>query len=199
MRLSAQAGPRSKSYLIYSMGVQRLEPILEKLVHAQAVFFRAADAIQVENWTTKRKAGEWCAAELVAHLIMVERAIVGGADRVVQKTPKRIPYLKRFHLPMWLVEARVIRRKTPLPLDHSLLGSKEAMLAELRAVRERSLAFLEETNRRDLSAYCWPHAFLGVLNIYEWFEMIAAHQLRHTKQIREIAAALPKVVGNSQK
>ena len=98
-----------------------------------------------------------------------------------------------------LLEARVIRRKTPLPLDHSLLGSKEEMLAELRAVRERSLAFLEETKRRDLSAYCWPHAFLGVLNIYEWFEMIAAHQLRHTKQIREIAAALPKVVGNSQK
>jgi hypothetical protein len=124
---------------------------------------------------------------------------VGGADRIVQKTPKRIPYLKRFHLPLWLVEARVIRRKTPIPLDQSLVGPKEEMLAELRAVRERSLAFLEETRQRDLSGYCWPHAFLGVLNIYEWFEMIAAHQLRHTKQIRELAAVLPKVVGNSQK
>jgi hypothetical protein len=181
------------------MGVQRIEPILEKLLQAQTVFFRAADVIQVEKWTSKSQAEGWCAAELVAHLIMVERAIVGGADRVVQRTPKRIPYLKRFHLPMWLVEARIIRRKTPLPLDHTLLGSKEEMLAELRAVRERSLAFLEETKSRDLSPYCWPHAFLGVLNIYEWFEMIAAHQLRHTKQIREIAAGLPKVVGSSQK
>ena len=179
--------------------MQGIEPILEKLRHAQTVFFRAADTIQAENWTAKSKPEEWCAAELVAHLIMVERAIVGSADRVVQKTPRRIPYLKRFHLPLWLLQSRVIRRKTPIPLDASLVGPKEEMLAELRGVRERSLAFLDETKRRDLSAYCWPHAFLGVLNIYEWFEMIAAHQLTHTKQIREIAAALPKVVGNSQK
>ncbi len=179
--------------------MQGIEPILEKLAHAQTVFFRAADTIQAENWTAKSKPEEWCAAELVAHLIMVERAIVSGADRVVQKTPKRVPYLKRLHLPLWLVEARVIRRKTPIPLDASLIGQKEDMLAELRGVRERSLAFLNETKRRDLSAYCWPHAFLGVLNIYEWFEMIAAHQRRHTKQIRELASALPKVVGNSLK
>jgi hypothetical protein len=179
--------------------VQRLEPILEKLMHAQTAFFRAADAIQPENWKVKTKPERWCAGELVAHLIMVERGILGGADRVVQKTPKRIPYLKRFHLPMWLVEARVIRRKSPIPMDVSMVKAKEEMLAELRAVRERSLAFLDETKSRDLSAYCWPHPFLGVLNIYEWFEMIAAHQLRHTKQIREIACGLPKVVGNSQK
>lgn len=179
--------------------MQRLEPILEKLVHAQTVFFRAADAIQPENWTAKSKPEEWCAGELVAHLIMVERGIIGGADRVAQKTPKRIPYRKRLHLPLWLVEARVIRRKSPIPLDPGLVGPKEEMLAELRAVRERSLAFLDETKSRDLSAYCWPHPFLGVLNIYEWFEMIAAHQLRHTKQIREIAGGLPKVVGNAQK
>jgi hypothetical protein len=79
--------------------VQGIEPILEKLAHAQTVFFRAADTIQAENWTAKSKPEEWCAAELVAHLIMVERAIVSGADRVVQKTPKRVPYLKRLHLP----------------------------------------------------------------------------------------------------
>jgi hypothetical protein len=179
--------------------VQGIEPILKKLAHAQTVFFRAADTIQAENWTAKSKPEEWCAAELVAHLIMVERTIVGGADRAVQKTPRQVPYLKRFHLPLWLVEARVIRRKTPIPLDENLLGQKEEMLAQLRGVRERSLAFLDETKARDLSAYCWPHTFLGVLNIYEWFEMIAAHQLRHTKQIRKIASALPKVVGNSQK
>jgi hypothetical protein len=179
--------------------VERLEPILEKLGHAQTMFFRAADTVQTENWCRKAKPEQWCAAELVAHLIMVERAIVGGADRVVQKTPKHIPYLKRFHLPLWLVEARVIRRKTPISLDAALIGPKEEMLAELRSVRERSLAFLDETKNRDLRAYCWPHAFLGVLNIYEWFEMIAAHQLRHTKQMREIASELPKAVGNSQK
>ena len=177
--------------------VVELEPILIKLAVAQSAFFRAADTVPSSHWKTKPQVEAWCASEVVAHLVTVERAVVGGADRISQKTPRHIPYLKRMHLPFWLVEKRIIRRKTPIPLDTSLLGDKEGMLAELRGVRERTLAFLEETKGRDLSAYRWRHAFLGMLNIYEWFEMIAAHEQRHTKQMKEIAAHLPKVVGIS--
>ncbi len=176
-----------------------IQPIVERLARAQRSFFRAADAIPPEQWSRKPRAAEWSAAELVAHLVMVERAVVGGADRMTQKTPREIPFLKRFHLPLWLVEALVIRLKTPMPLDRGLLGHKEEMLAELRAARERTLSFLVETQQRDLSAYRWKHAFLGMLNVYEWFEMIASHELRHAKQIKEIAAHLPKAVENTRK
>lgn len=171
-----------------------LDPILERLRCAQTAFFRAADSVSPKLWKTKPKADEWSAAEIVAHLVMVERAIIGGADRITQKIPKPIPFLKRFHFPMWLVESRIIRRKSPIPLDPSLLNTKEEMLGELRAARERTLAFLEETSKKDLSTYCWPHPFLGMLNGYEWFELIASHEIRHTKQMREITARLPKAV-----
>lgn len=171
-----------------------LVPILEKLSCAQTDFIRAADSVPAEQWKIKPKADEWSAAELVAHLVMVERAIIGSADRVTQKIPKPIPFLKRFHFPMWLVESRIVRRKSPIALDPSLISTKEEMLGALRAARERTLAFLDETSKRDLSAYCWPHPFLGMLNGYEWFEMIASHEIRHTKQMREITASLPKAV-----
>jgi hypothetical protein len=94
-----------------------------------------------------------------------------------------------------MVKSRLIRRKSLIPLDRNLVGEKEKMLAELRAARERTLAFLDETRRRNLTAYHWPHTFIGMLNVFEWFEMIAAHQLRHTEQMREIATRIPKVVG----
>ena len=97
-------------------------------------------------------------------------------------------------LPLALIEARIIRRKTPVPLDPELVREKETMLAELREVRERTLAFMDETKTRDLSVYCWPHPFLGTLNTYAWFQMIAAHELRHEKQMREIAEHLQKRV-----
>ena len=129
---------------------------------------------------------------------MVERAIVAGADRVTRKVPQPIHFLKRAHFPLWLVEMRIVRRKTPIPLDPILIGDKEEMLGALRGARERTLAFLEETKGRDLSVYHWRHAFLGALNVYKWFEMVAAHQLRHSKQMREIGKQLPKVVGISQ-
>lgn len=175
-----------------------IDPILEKLEKAQTTFFRCADSIPLEHWSTRPGPGQWSAAELSAHLIAVERAIVSASDRVTQKVPRYVPVLRRLHLPIWLVQSRLIRRKSPIPTDDSLLGSKEEMLAGLRGARERSLAFLDETQLKDLSAYCWPHPFLGMLNVYEWFDMIAAHQLRHTKQMKEISAQLPKAVGNSQ-
>lgn len=179
------------------MSARSLEAILNKLAEAQTSFCRAADDISSEQWNTKPNAREWSAAELVAHLVMVEREIVGGADRITRKAPKRIPFLKRGHLPLWLVEARIIKRKSPIPLDPGMVGAKEEMLGELRAARERTLAFLEETKSRDLSAYYWPHPFLGMLNLYEWFEMIAAHQVRHAKQMREIRKRIPKLVGSA--
>jgi len=169
-----------------------LQPIREKLARAQTAFFRAADAIPAEKWANCPGLNEWSAAELVAHLVVVERGVVTNVDRLTQKTPIPVPFPKRVHLPLWLVEARVIRRKSPVPLDESLMAEKEAMLAGLRRVRERTLAFMSETERRDLSAYCWRHPFLGMLNVYEWMEMIAAHQLRHSKQVREIEAKLSR-------
>lgn len=175
-----------------------LSAIIEKLAGSQTTFLRAADSIRPEQWNKKPRAEAWSAAEVVAHLVMVERLIVGGADRITQKVPQPIHFLKRAHFPLWLVEIRMIRRKTPIPLDPTLIAGKEEMLGDLRGARERTLAFLEETKGRDLSAYHWRHAFLGELNVYKWFEMIAAHQLRHSKQMREIGKQLPKVVGISQ-
>ncbi len=174
-----------------------LDPTLAKLARARTAFFRAADAVPPEHWNSRPTADQWSAAELVAHLVMVERAVVGGADRISQTTPKPLPFYKRFHIPIWFVESRFIRRKTPIPLDQGLIGTKEEMLAELRAARERTLAFMNETKNRDLTSYRWKHAVLGMLNIYEWFEMIAAHEIRHTKQMREITTHFPKAVGIS--
>jgi DinB superfamily len=178
--------------------VRDLAATREKLAEAQRTFFRAADSVSFGQWNTKPGAEEWSTAEIVAHLVMVERAIIGAADRITQKKPSKVPFFKRFHRPLWLVETRVIRRKTPIPLDPALLGDMETMLAELRDARERTLSFLEETESRDLREYCWPHLFLGMLNV-EWFDMIAAHQVRHAKQVKEIVQRLPKVGENSRK
>lgn len=176
-----------------------LSPILEKLAAAQEQFFRAADLVPTEKWQMRPSPAEWSAAEIVSHLISVERNIVSAADRISQKTPKPISFLQRFHWPVRMIEYRAVRRKTPIPLDETLVGTKEEMLADLRGARERSRAFLEETQKRNLSEYRWKHPFLGMLNPYEWFEMIAAHQIRHTKQLKEIVQSLPKDVGITQK
>jgi uncharacterized damage-inducible protein DinB len=171
-----------------------LQSAIEKLNRAQANLLSAADAVAASNWNTPPGSNCWSAAHLVAHLCQVERGVLTYADRVIRKTPLHVPHWKRIHFPLTIVEGRWIRRKSPIPIDQQLLANKETMLAGLRGVRERTLAFLNETRERDLSVYYWPHPFPGRLNFYNWFTFVAAHQIRHTKQMVEIAQNLPKAV-----
>jgi hypothetical protein len=135
----------------------------------------------------------------MAHVMSIERTVIAAADRIFTKKPRATPLLKRFRLPFALAEIRVVRMKTPIPVDAQLLCEKEVTFAELREVRSRTLALIDETRHRNLSVYRWRHPFLGSLNAYQWFSFLASHQIRHEKQMHEIAANLPKAIQNSQK
>lgn len=176
-----------------------IEKVRKKLGETQRELLRAADLVPAEQWRAAPQEGRWSAGEVIAHLMMVERAVLRAADKVTHKEPKHWPFYRRFHMPFALVERRLIRRKSPIPLAPELLKEKEQMLAESRELRERTLAFLEETKGRDLSVYRWSQPFLGTLNVYEWLQFVACHEIRHTKQVREIAAVLPKSVGSLRK
>jgi DinB family protein len=173
--------------------------ITENLARAETQFLAALDAVPAHQWKTYPAEGRWSAGELVCHLIQVERAIIKNASKVMQRPPQPRPLLKRFHLPMALVESRLIPRKTPIPLDPALLREKGEMLAQLREVRTQTKVFMEETQGKDLRKYHMPHPFLGTFNLLEWFQVIASHQVRHAKQMKEIAATLPKIVATLNK
>ncbi len=169
-----------------------LAPLIARLSNARARLESAARAVPGELWRKPPRPGAWSAAEVIAHLTMVEERVTDGATRLVSGPPRPVPHWKRLHLPVWLAGWRVLRAKTPIPLDSSLVEEREAMLARLVEVRRRTLALLEEHRERELSAYRLEHPFLGSLNFYSWFEMIAHHEARHTKQIREIVEVFQK-------
>ena len=171
-----------------------LQSILGNLARAEKQFLGAADAVPASQWKNHPAEGRWSAGELVAHLIQVERAIIKNAAKVLQRPPQPRPLSKRFHLPMALVESRLIPRQTPIPLDPALVGAKDEMLAQLREVRQQTRFFMEQTAGKPLRKYHMPHPFLGTLTLLEWFQIIASHQVRHSKQMQEIATALPKIV-----
>ena len=125
-----------------------LQSIIENLVRSEAQFLAAAGAIPANQWKTSPGEGRWSAGELVCHLIQVETAIVKNTAKVLHRPPQPRPLLKRFHFPMALVESRLIPRKTPIPLDPSLVGEKDQMLVQLRAVRQRTRVFMEETQEK---------------------------------------------------
>jgi hypothetical protein len=168
-----------------------LNAILARLSQTRAALLAVVDPIPPDCWRKPPRQGRgWSAAEVIAHLTMVETAILDGAERGLQKEPKRYPLWKRLHIPPLVAEWRLIKRQTPIPLDPALLDAKQPMLDRFAAARRRTLAFLEANRGRDLSRWRHTHPFFGSLNLYTWFKTIYHHEIRHTKQLRQIARSV---------
>jgi uncharacterized damage-inducible protein DinB len=170
--------------------VKNLEPIFELLRTARRKFVATANEVPSELWRASPGAGRWSSAEVVAHVTMVEHAIVAGAKKVLQAAPEPVPLLKRLHVPVALAAWRGTKRKSPVQLDQSLVTDMPDALNRLNAAREATVGFIESTRGHDLRVYRFPHPFLGSLNIYDWFRMIAYHDLRHEQQIREVVETI---------
>ena len=162
------------------------------LSRSQAALLAAAQTVPDDTWRKAPSPGAWSAAEVLAHLTMVEEAITGGVARMLAVPPKQLPFWKRIHFPPRVAQLRQIKRRTPIPLDPALVLEKAESLARHTALRKRALELLTENAGRDLSAYRHKHPFFGYLNFYEWFSTIGYHELRHTEQIQEIVEVFQK-------
>ncbi len=170
--------------------MKNLAPILALLQMSRDRFEAIANEVPADRWRESPGADSWSAAEVVAHVTMAEQFIITRAKGLLQSPPKQLPVLEKFHLPVLLVAWRVRKKKTPIPLDSSLIADRQDALSRLAAAREGTLAFIESTRGQDLSAYRFPHPFLGSLNMYDWFRTIAYHEIRHAKQIHEVVEIL---------
>jgi len=163
-----------------------LRPLYEKLRRTRHQFETAARKVPDRHWRTPPQAGAWSPAEVVAHVTMVETLMAGAAAKITRKPPVPVPLLKRFHIPVTLVGWRGIHVQTPIPLDTMLLDDREVMLARLAVQRRRTLSVLEAGRESNLRNYRVQHPLLGSLNYYDWFSTLAAHDVRHSKQIEVV-------------
>ena len=166
-----------------------LRPLFEKLRRAREKFEAAARAVPERRWRAPVRVGDWSAAEVVVHVTMVETLMTGAAAKITRKPPVPVPFRKRLHIPVVFVSWRILRVETPIPLDTLLLDDREVMLSRLAEHRLRTLSVLEAGRDTSYRNYRIQHPFLGSLHYYDWFRTLAAHDVRHAKQLREIVRA----------
>jgi len=163
-----------------------IRSLLDKLHRTRDKFENAARRVPEKHWRTPPREGAWSAAEVVAHVIMVETLMTGAAAKITKKPPLPVPLLRRIHVPVALVAWRAVRVETPIPLDTLLLDDREVMLSHLLEQRRRTLSVLRSGEDSDFRKYRVQHPFLGSLHYYDWFRTLAAHDERHAKQLHEI-------------
>jgi len=163
-----------------------LTPILAFLKTSRARFTAATDEIPDSNWLQCPAEDVWSAAQVLAHVGVIEETIIAGCKKVSQEAPRPISMLKKFHPPLAIATWRGRKVRSPLPLNPERVYDRKQAYAAIDATRRASVAFIESLRERDLSAYRFPHPIFGNLNLYDWYRFIGYHELRHRKQIREL-------------
>jgi hypothetical protein len=138
----------------------------------------------------------WSPVEIVEHLSLVETrfsAVVGGKIAEALNTGLGPEGGARTRLPekiQSMLADRTGKRTAPeAAMPTGTLNEAAAWEAADRA-RAGFRAAVLSADGLALSGVIHEHPFFGSLNVYQWVELIAAHEMRHVAQVREAAAQL---------
>jgi hypothetical protein len=129
--------------------------------------------------------GEWCAKEVIGHLIEAERRGFAGRIRIILGTGT--PTLERWDPPE-VARARADCAK-----------SAAALLDELAAMRQDSAALVRGLGEADLDR-AGRHPTVGLLRVRDLLQEWVHHDRNHVRQaLANVQAYVWPAMGNSQK
>ena len=175
---------------------QHLIDVLATLDASRQALQESVAAIPAAARTMRPAPDRWSAVDIVEHLSLVESrfsAVVGGkiaealhAGLVVESEPREaLPERIRT-----LLADRSGKRTAPEAAIPSGGMDEHAAWAAADRARAGFRAAVLSADGRALSGVIHEHPFFGPLNVYQWVELIAAHEMRHVAQVREAAAQL---------
>jgi hypothetical protein len=134
----------------------------------------------------KPSPGVWSVAGIVEHLAIVQERVIGRVDQLLVSTPdpsqKKDPQLTDE-----VLTAKVADRSSKFPapeVSHPTGQSLSDSLARLTVSRKR-VGELVASLPPDFQQRSMPHPVFGPLDPHQWLVALAAHCIRHTKQIIE--------------
>ena len=175
---------------------QHLIDVLATLDASRQALRDSVAAIPSAARTARPGPDRWSPVDIVEHLSLVESrfsAVVGGKisdalsaglgpeDQAREPLPDRI---------RTMLADRTGKRTAPeVAIPSGAMDEREAWAAADKA-RASFRAAVLSADGRALSGVIHEHPFFGPLNVYQWVELIAAHEMRHVAQVREAALAL---------
>jgi hypothetical protein len=157
-------------------------------VHQQLT--SAVNAVDPAILAKRPAENEWSVAEVVEHLCLVEGAVMNYLQAKLDQPPVKISFLKKF-LPMRIVSLRVKRLQAPKIVQPSNnLPPVDQLLKKYNTLRANTKEVCIKQGRERLSGVCFKHPYFGDMDGAAAVSMIAFHEQRHLKQIREILKKL---------
>jgi uncharacterized damage-inducible protein DinB len=173
-----------------------LTEVFSRLDRSRAALGAAVESIAVPLRQQRPGPDQWSAAEVLEHLSIVERIFTGRvADAIAAartgglagETRERAPLAEAIETRM---ADRVNKRTAVEAARPTGTLDAAAAWAALESGHQRLRALVADVDGLALSEVMFEHPFFGPMSVYQFVELIAAHEARHTGQINEIARAL---------
>ena len=175
---------------------QHLIDVMAALDASRQALRESMAAIPPSTRTARPGPDRWSAVDIVEHLSLVETrfsAIVGGKIAEALNAGLGPEGQPREPLPekiRTMLGDRTGKRTAPEAAVPTGRLDEAAAWAAADSARTGFRSAVLSADGRALSAVIHEHPFFGPLNVYQWVELIAAHEMRHVAQVREAALAL---------
>lgn len=163
--------------------------VLARLDSTHRKFLQIVEPIDEATFANRPSESEWCVAEIVNHLRLVEERVIKDLSKALERPPAQLGLLRRL-VPTSIVASRLIRVKAPNAVVPTATPDKATNIEQFNAAREQ-LKLLCATHGKDrLNKTVFRHPFLGPLSGVAAISFVAYHEQRHLKQIREVLGKL---------
>jgi len=170
--------------------------VFSRLDRSRAALRAAVEAIAVPLRQQRPGPDQWSVAEVLEHLSIVERIFTGRigdaiaaarAGGLAAETSDRSPLSDAIETRM----ADRVNKRTAVEAARPT-GTLDAAAAweAVESGHRRLRALAEDADGLALGQVTIEHPFFGPMSAYQFVELVAAHEARHTEQIKEIGRAL---------
>jgi uncharacterized damage-inducible protein DinB len=174
----------------------RLEEVLNYLDAERRELQEAVELVPSELRDQPPGLDRWSVAQVLQHLAMIERRIGMGMTKWVADAkaagvgPEAETSSVLKSLDLALIADRSRRRNAPEEVRPNGEIDAASAWTALEQTRAALRAGVMPGDGLALGEVVQTHPVLGPINLYQWLLFVGSHEVRHTGQLREIAAEL---------
>lgn len=168
------------------------QEVVDLLEESYAEFEALVADVDGEAWSDKPAEDRWSVGEVAEHLLLSEGALFGVIQKAMEAEPNEdweAAAAKGLDPIVTQVPDRSQTFQAPEGLQPSGEMSREDTLKKFAEAREQTLEFVRTVDG-PVKSHTQPNPLLGDANVPQWAAFIAAHNMRHNKQIAEVKEQL---------
>lgn len=172
------------------MTISRRKEIFSDLDNSEMAVKKVLEGATEALFLHKPDDTTWSMAELVEHIIIVEKGVLGTIQKIGAKASEE-PIISKLDDKAIVKLLSNRKRKVEAPahfVPKGIFTSKEIALQKFQAHRADIQDFITTTTL-PLKNIGFPHPIVGMLNAENWFTFMAGHCQRHASQMAEISNA----------